>query len=164
MSWRGQGSLPYITAGLGEVNPVKMLRCQGFIDKLYTVLQAGILHKKGWERRQILQGDDIRVWNKFIFIHSKLWGWSRSPQTGIPVSCSQSLCPSGVLVLPLSHGYSQTHTDVLHQQCIFPPKHVLQQPLSPCSTSASGDFISLYSYESNMTPSTSLTFPSMLLL
>lgn len=54
MSWRGQGSLPYITAGLGEVNPVKMLRCQGFIDKLYTGLQAGIPHEKGRERRQIL--------------------------------------------------------------------------------------------------------------
>lgn len=47
---------------------------------------------------------------------------------------------------------------------IFPPKHLLEQPLSPCGTSASGDFISLYSYKRNMTPSTSLTLPSMLLL
>lgn len=35
------------------------------------------------------------------------------------MACSQSLCPSDVLVLPLSHNHSQTHTDVLHQQCII---------------------------------------------
>lgn len=107
-------------------------------------MQAGIPHEKGREKRQILQGDDTGVWNNYL--HSKLWGWSKSPQTGIPMS----LCPAGVLVLPLSHDHSQTHTDVLHQQCIFPPKHLLLQSLSPCSTSVSGDFISLNSYESSV--------------
>lgn len=70
MSWRGRGSLPYVTAGLGEVNPVKMLCCQGFIDKLCTGLQAGIPHEKGRERRQISQGEGVKDWNKFIFIQS----------------------------------------------------------------------------------------------
>lgn len=81
------------------------------------------------------------------------------------MACSQSLCPSGVLVLPLSHSHSQTHTDVSHQQCIiFSLQSICLNSLSPCGTSASGDFISLYSYEHNMTASTSLTLPSMLLL
>lgn len=113
---------PICHCWFGEINPVKMLHCQGFVGKLHAGLQTGIHHEKGRERRQILQGEDIRVWNKFILIQS-FWVEQESTNWN-----SRVLFP--VLVLPLSYGHSQTHTDILHQQCILPPKHLLQQPQS----------------------------------
>lgn len=148
MSWRGRSTLPYVTAGLGRLSGIP------------REMQAGIPHEKGRERRQILQGDDTGVWNNFIFIQS-FRGGARVHKLEFPCPVPS---PCAHQVLPLSHDHSQTHTDVLHQHCIFPPKHLLQQSLGPCSTSVSGDFISSNSYKSNVTLSTSLPFPGMLLL